>query len=238
MVKSLNIFFEYEGEIYYLTFSTPLDDYDDVVPDIDMILNSFQVGDFEAAETEAPPSSPVPTSTQEPTATLKTIYIIEIIDPPNDISAAHIDVTKFTYEISGETLSAVLYLRDVPEELTFNRPGVPNDTQEYAWQVSIDIDNDQKTGEKYFAIGSEYSLSISYFADTSNPNLLAAIEDEVQANVWEFDPSDDGWSVIGPATIYIDPEADTISLTGEIPGLTSDAWISFFTYDYKAGADE
>jgi hypothetical protein len=41
--KSLNIYFEHNHEIYYLTFSTLLADYDKVKPDFDMVVNSFHI---------------------------------------------------------------------------------------------------------------------------------------------------------------------------------------------------
>jgi hypothetical protein len=41
--KSLNIYFEYNHEIYYLTFSTSLANYDKVKPDFDMVVNSFHI---------------------------------------------------------------------------------------------------------------------------------------------------------------------------------------------------
>lgn len=41
--KSLNIYFEHNHKIYYLTFSTLLANYDKVKPDFDMIVNSFQI---------------------------------------------------------------------------------------------------------------------------------------------------------------------------------------------------
>jgi hypothetical protein len=41
--KSLNIYFEHNNEIYYLTFSTLLANYDKAKSDFDMVVNSFQV---------------------------------------------------------------------------------------------------------------------------------------------------------------------------------------------------
>ena len=41
--KSVNIYFEYNDQVYYLTFSTLAAKYDKVKPDIDMVVNSFKV---------------------------------------------------------------------------------------------------------------------------------------------------------------------------------------------------
>ncbi|MBN2115203.1 MAG: hypothetical protein JW730_01440, partial [Anaerolineales bacterium] len=41
--KSINIYFEYNDQVYYLAFSTLLEKYDRAKPDIDMIVNSFKM---------------------------------------------------------------------------------------------------------------------------------------------------------------------------------------------------
>lgn len=42
-MKSLNIYFEYNHRIYYLTFSTPLANYEKAKPGIDLVVNSFKI---------------------------------------------------------------------------------------------------------------------------------------------------------------------------------------------------
>lgn len=43
MKKSLNIYLEHNHQIYYLTFSTLAANYDQVKPEFDLIVNSFQI---------------------------------------------------------------------------------------------------------------------------------------------------------------------------------------------------
>ena len=42
-VKTINIYFEHEDQVYYLTFSVPVKNYDPVLPAIEMILDSFEI---------------------------------------------------------------------------------------------------------------------------------------------------------------------------------------------------
>ena len=78
-----------------------------------------------------------------------------VADDLSDVPAAHIDITAVDTSLSGETLTAVFHLRDVPEALTFDRAGVPDDEPEYSWKVFVDADNDPETG---FG-GIDYTLS-------------------------------------------------------------------------------
>ena len=71
----------------------------------------------------------------------------------------HIDIRNVTTALDGETLTVTFQLRDVPETLTFDRTGVPENALEYGWEVSIDVDNDPETG----AGGFDSMLSAGYF---------------------------------------------------------------------------
>ena len=199
--------------------------------------NVYQVKDFTSDYAFA--SDFIPSPTQAQTATPQEMISIEIIDPSDDVSAAHIDVVKLSYVIAGETLRAVFHLRDVPTELTFNRAGVPANRAEYMWIAYVDVDNNPDTGEQNLPDerGSEYAISVIYYVSESASESTTPIEDTVQVNVWKFDPTDGSWSVVSAAIIEVDPELDTITVTGEIPGLTSEARIFFLTHDYTVGED-
>ena len=69
-----------------------------------------------------------------------------VTDDVSDVSAAHIDITEVSTSLSGETLTVVFHLREVPETLTFDRTGVPDDALEYKWEVSVDVDSNRETG--------------------------------------------------------------------------------------------
>ena len=78
-----------------------------------------------------------------------------VTDDVSDVSAAHIDITEINTSLSGEKLTVVFHLRDVPESLTFDRTGLMEGTMGYSWEVAIDVDDDRGTGYG----GFEYLLS-------------------------------------------------------------------------------
>lgn len=199
--------------------------------------NIYQVKDFVSNYAAANEfiSSPI----EAPMAATEDVVNIEIADPANDISAAHIDVVKFSYAINGETLRAAFFLRDVPAALAFNRAGVPANRADYMWMAYVDIDNNPDTGEQNLPDerGPEYAMSAIYYVRESASESIIPIQDSVQVNVWKFDSVDGSWDVVSTALIEVDPELDTITLSGEIPGLTGDARVFFLTHDYMAGED-
>ena len=81
-------------------------------------------------------------------------------DVVSDVPAAHIDITEVETSLSGETLTVVFHLRDLPETLTFSRTEFGKGTKEYEWEVAIDADNDRSTGPG----GFDYLLTAYHIA--------------------------------------------------------------------------
>ena len=163
-----------------------------------------------------------------------------IVDEATDALAAHVDVTEISTSLSGETLTVVFHFRDVPETLTFDRTGVPANVTEYSWEVSIDVDADQETGFH----GFEYilsSISVSHGGSSDRDRSAAIAADDLQTNTWHLDPSGSAFSDIdflGWARIEVSAEEDTVTLSGEIPGITEESQLAFGVYDYLGGAEE
>ena len=157
-----------------------------------------------------------------------------VTDDVSDVSAAHIDITEVSTSLSGETLTVVFHLRDVPESLTFDRTGLTEGTMEYSWEVAIDVDNDRGTG----AGGFDYLLSayhIFYQSESSGESTVP-LGEIVDASTWEVHPT--SFSSFAGASLDISAESDTITLTGEIPGITSESRLTFETSDVKSGSDQ
>ncbi|MDE0310748.1 MAG: hypothetical protein OXI52_00680, partial [Caldilineaceae bacterium] len=163
-----------------------------------------------------------------------------VSDDVSDALAAHMDVTEISTSLSGETLTVVFHLRDVPETLTFDRSGVPENATEYMWEVSVDVDGDQETGFH----GFEYILSASHvvFPGASGRDLSAALSSNVlQTNTWDLNPAgstDFEIPYLEDARIGVSVEEDTITLSGEIPGIKAESQLAFGVYDYLGGAEE
>ena len=158
-----------------------------------------------------------------------------VTDDATEELPAHMDIIEVKTELSGETLTVVFHLRDVPETLAFGRACVPENILEYMWQASVDVDNNPETGR----YGFDYTLSASYFVLSSRTGLNREdpIEHEVQANSWKVIDSG-GATFLESASIEVSPQEDTITLVGSIPGITPESVLAFETYDFLHGIEK
>ncbi len=159
-----------------------------------------------------------------------------VLDAAADVPAAHIDITEINSALSGERLTVVFQLRDVPETLTFDRTGVPGNTMEYIWEVSVDVDNDRTTG----SYGFDYSLSTLHFVlpRAGGLNTTAAIDAPgvVQTYIWELEEYD--YMGIAEGRLELSVADDTLTLSGEIPGITAQSRLAFGAFDHLGGTEE
>ena len=156
-------------------------------------------------------------------------------DESADIDNGHIDITGIDSSLSGESLTVVFHLRDLPETLTLNRTGARNGLMEYMWQVQIDVDNDRNTG---FGGGYEYLLSAYHvaFRLESRGNFIAPISNGLESHFWEIDPR--RMMTFEEASHIASAEADTVTLIGTIPGITAESRLVFVTTDALRGEDQ
>ena len=186
---------------------------------------------------ESPQPNQHPTAPDDTSSQCESVETVTpgdtVTDDVSDVSAAHIDITEINTSLSGETLTVVFHLRDLPESLTFDSTGLAKGTMEYSWQVAIDVDNDRGTGDR----GFEYLLSAYHITDLSEgkDELFSPIGENVEASTWELHPM--SFSSIEDASVEISAEADTITITGQIPGITSESRLTFETFDVHSGID-
>ena len=156
-------------------------------------------------------------------------------DEPADDDNAHIDITGIDSSLSGERLKVVFHLRDLPESLIFNRSGIRKGTMEYWWAVQIDVDNDRNTG---FGGGFEYLLSAYHiaFGLENRENRMTPVSYGLRSNVWRIGAR--GFETFGESSYISSAEADTITLIGTIPGITTDSRLSIDTTDVLRGDDQ
>lgn len=148
-------------------------------------------------------------------------------DAVADVAAAHIDITDVETSLSGESLTVIFHLRDLPNFLTFNRAGVPPGAIEYFWRVAVDVDNDRGTGRGGFdALLSAYHV---VGASERSRDTAAPIGEILQAATWGRDRA--GYSGRGRADVEVSAESDTITLSAVIPGITAQSRLSFETLD-------
>ena len=156
-----------------------------------------------------------------------------IADEVSDEVPAHVDLIGVSTALSGETLAVVFHLRDVPETLVFDREGVGERVYEYGWEVSIDVDPGQESGQ--FGLDYEMSANHTVLPENRNSDTSAAIGSKVEA--YTSRRIEDGFRRMGEAAIVVSPYADTITLVGDIPGITPDSRLIFNAYDSLKGSE-
>ncbi len=160
-----------------------------------------------------------------------------VIDAVSDTLPAYVDITEVSSEMTGSgKLTVVFHLRDIPETLEFNRKGVFENTQEYRWEVSVDVDNNRETG--LLGLGAEYALSASHFALpwASGEGAHLPVRQGLEGDFWKLDADGTG-TRLGGINIDVSPEENTITLVGHIPGITSESRLIFEAYDYLNGSE-
>jgi hypothetical protein len=197
--------------------------------------------------TAVPPTfTPVPptfTFTPEPTATSTPLPICHLGDTikgttDDSISLGYIDIVEVSTSIEGTKLTVVFTLKELPEQITINKPGSPG--PEIAWGVAIDVDNNPGTGAKAFMTksGSGYDvyLQASHFRN-SNGETTDEIGKLFRSETFVWIPNEDknGLARWGQGSISVDLTAKTITLSGDmssanISDLTPDSVLYFYAY--------
>ena len=154
-----------------------------------------------------------------------------IADEVSDELPGHADIIGVSTALSGETLAVIFQLRDVPEELVFDREGVGERVYEYGWKVSIDVDHGEESGQ----LGLDYEMSAIHtvLPENRDSSTSAAIDSKVEVNTSRR--IEDSFRRMGEATMVVSPYADTITLIGDIPGITPDSRLIFDVYDSVNG---
>ena len=162
-----------------------------------------------------------------------------VTDTVSDVPAAHIDITEVETSLSGQRLTVVFHLRDLPETLTFNRTEHGQGTMEYEWEVAIDADNDRSTGPGGFdTLLSAYHIAFLSHEGT-DADTSAPIGEMLEAAVWETH-SDGSTSTLADANLAVSAGEDTITISGYIPGITSESRLTFSAFDvqFPGNADQ
>ena len=172
------------------------------------------------------------------------------IDPPDEDVPSYVDIVKVESNLEGETLSAVFYLRELPEELEFNRKGIhlsegrhedaDSEAQfsiEYLWHVHIDADGDSDGSTGFSFFKSEYTLMAYYFSDKDSEPAVRPVGDAIQIMLFEKDPdnptnANEVGRVKPSLSLSFSHEEDTITLTGEVPGISAESYLQFETMDF------
>ena len=220
-----------------------------------------------APEPAAPePAAPEP-ATPEPAAATEVCYSEDdvdgyalqpgqsAIDPPDEDVPSYVDIVRVESTLEGETLSAVFYLRELPEVLEFNRKGIhhsaarhedaDNEVQfsiEYLWHVRIDADGDSDGSANFSFSESEYTFMAFYFAGKDSEPVVRPVRDAVHIKLLEKDPDDPTYSYevlrVKPSlSLSFSHEEDTITMTSEVPGISAESYLQFEAVDFLMTAN-
>ncbi|MCX6054401.1 MAG: hypothetical protein NTZ74_05710 [Chloroflexi bacterium] len=182
--------------------------------------------------TNTPQLTSTITPTPEPTATITLIPTATFHG--GGVSNPALNVTDVRVTVKGDLVTAIFYLQDVPEKMAFYRTGVPINNPEYKWEVYIDTDNDLNTGfnfEGHQRSGTDYSLTAWNIIGPQEQKGSFPIEEVVHADV-NLLSGNISYSV-SQGNIEVDPEANTITLTGTIPGVTTNSQFFYSTTDFN-----
>ena len=159
-----------------------------------------------------------------------------VVDAVSETLPAYMDIIEVSSELTASgKLAVVFHLRDVPETLEFDRKNVPENALEYSWEVSIDVDDDRDTGLQ----GAEYSLSASHFvfSPSTDGGVHLSIKEAVQADSWKMDADGTG-TLLDSIGIAVSSEENTITLVGDVPGITSQSRLVFEAHDFWHGYEQ
>jgi hypothetical protein len=166
-------------------------------------------------------------------------------DSLDDTTLSFLDVIGFqtTVDEETETVEAIFTMRDIPP---LAERGLVKNVAEYQWEISVYLHpEDRPSGEP----PADYSLFVwSFTLDPSlgvNPtdetNNLATGEptlvpiDQLWTNASINDQSNES---VGALTVIIDPGADTLTLRGVLPGITSGAGFTYSTRPHGGTEDQ
>ena len=105
-------------------------------------------------------------------------------DPTADDIPAYIDIVGVDSSLDGETLTAVFSLREIPEEMEFNREGVKDLHSEYMWTIEIFVENSEESESEQieYMLGAVYSAR-RVLADT--PAATRPFKEAVRSTLWK-----------------------------------------------------
>ena len=171
------------------------------------------------------------------------------IDPSDGDVPSYVDIVRVESTLEGETLAAVFFLRELPEELAFNRKGIHQSAArhvdaeaevdfsvEYMWYIHIDADGDSEGSTEFSFFKSEYTFMAYYYSGKDSEPAIRPVRDTVQIVLLEVDPDNpthlsEVFRVRPSLSLSFSHEEDTITMTGEVPGISSESYLQFEAMD-------
>ena len=162
-------------------------------------------------------------------------------DPILSSLPGYIDIVGVDSSLEGETLTAIFHLREIPEEMAFNREDVEDINLEYMWTVGISIESETLVTSDQ----TDYSLVTFHGArrkSADTPATVRPFKEEVETMVWKhkhFPEKNETHLLEVPVNprLIVSHDDNTLTLIGRIKGITHESTISFSTFDILLGQD-
>ena len=167
----------------------------------------------------------------------------------------YIDILRVESSLEDQTLTAVFYLKNLPQDFNVNREGLAdqypesNRVVEYTWVVDIDVEGISKRGfapSHFDHTHFDYSLRADILSEElssdSSPTTLT-FEDAVGALLYRFEHAtgETEYQILhqaGYARYHISHEDNTLTLISQVPGITDKSILYFWATDVLLGHDD
>lgn len=166
-------------------------------------------------------------------------------DSLDDAMVSFLDIVAFQAIVDEETesLEVVFIMRDVP---SMAPRGLIKNVIEYEWNVFVYLDPENLTPADSAAV---YSLHVLAFTLDPTSGINPVDETNISASGEpDMVPFDQLWTSatinnklnesIGTLTVIANPDADTLTIRGVLPGITSEAAFSYSTQTYGGMKDQ
>jgi hypothetical protein len=166
-------------------------------------------------------------------------------DSANDMAISSLDVVGFraTVDEAAETLEVVLQMRDIPPTASLEQT---TNVIQYSWAVFIYLDPAKSSptdrpGDYYFAVNT----STFDPSESATPGVPTASQTPRGPAIIPINQLLENKSVYDSEGMpksrldaVADPDSDLLTLTGRVPGITSNAGFSFATSYFDDTIDE
>ena len=149
----------------------------------------------------------------------------------------YVDIVRIETTLDGETLTVTFHLRELPDQLEFSRKGAASDSPEYMWLIHVDTDLIEESERERF----EYmfgAFAMMNTGMTGGKSTMLPLEEGLQVFLWKMRSPDRLDIVPTDPSMSISHELNTISLTGEISGISPNSDLTFYAVDMLLDAHD
>lgn len=152
-----------------------------------------------------------------------------------------VDMIGVSSELDGELLTAIFHLRELPDEVEHRQEIGHWHDLKYRWTVVIDIEGDAQTSLDY----RDYQIDASYYDPDLTRVTLGRV---IPARPWFLIDLNKCYRSISEYTdmeytrcdllpdkvkVSLSQEDGTLTLVAQIPGITDESTIAFWTHDFS-----